>query len=127
MKQKQTFLLRNALQKNLRFFFEEHDYIEVETPIAVRSPGTEIHLDYFKTTWQDYQKSNHPLWLRSSPEIHMKQLLKEDFSGIFQIAKCFRNLGECSLWHHPEFTMLEWYKKEITFQDYILETENLLH
>lgn len=118
---------RNEARANIHEFFRKKDYLEVETPIGVLSPGTEIYLDYFKTNWIDFKNESLPLWLRSSPEIHMKQLLSQPgYDRIFQIAPCFRNGGELALWHHPEFMMLEWYEKEISYQNFMHLTENLI-
>jgi lysyl-tRNA synthetase class 2 len=120
-------LLRQKLKEAVRSFFSARSYQEVETPIAVICPGTEIHLQYFQTSWIDHQKNNHNLFLRSSPELHMKQLLAEGMHRIFQIAPCFRNGGEKSLWHHPEFTMIEWYETGITYHAFIDFTADLIH
>lgn len=117
---------RHALKQSIRNFFETLDYTEVETPVAVVSPGTEVYLDYFSTTWSDHKRKKHQLWLRSSPELHMKQLLANECDRIFQIAKCFRNTGELSEWHHPEFSLLEWYQKSISYENFMLQTEDLL-
>lgn len=118
---------RTQLQKAFRLFFETQQYEEIQTPILVPCPGTELHLNYFKSEWMNYDHSKLDLWLRSSPELHMKQALATlDFHAIFQFATCFRNFGECSHWHHPEFMMVEWYKTGITFDAYIQETQDLL-
>lgn len=121
-----SYRLRLALKKHIREFFHQHDYLEVETPIVVQTPGTEVYLEYFKTSWKDYQNKHHNLWLRSSPEIHLKKVLSQGLPRIFEFALCFRNKGETSSWHHPEFTMLEWYQTNISFHDFITMTEELL-
>ncbi len=66
------------------------------------------------------------LYLRSSPEIHMKQLLSKDLPKIYQIGPCFRNVGEYSEWHHPEFTMLEWYEASLGFEAFMDQIEGFL-
>ncbi len=119
-------LLRQKLKEAVRSFFVGRAYQEVETPIAVVCPGTEIHLQYFQTQWTDYQKNTHDLFLRSSPELHMKQLLADGMHRIFQIASCFRNSGEKSTWHHPEFSMIEWYETGISYHDFIDLTAALI-
>lgn len=119
-------LLRHKLKEAVRGFFSARSYQEVDTPVAVVCPGTEVHLQYFRTTWKTIRGTDEPLYLRSSPELHMKQLLAEGMPRIFQFATCFRNAGEFSNWHHPEFTMLEWYETDITYDDFIAQTGTLI-
>ena len=104
-------LRRDKLRKIVRSFFGARSFLEVETPHLVTCPGTESILEYFETKWSDYEHSSSKVkFLRSSPELHMKQLLADGASHIFQTGSCFRNVGEKSNWHHPEFWMLEWYQ-----------------
>ena len=119
-------LLRQKLKEAVRSFFSSRAYQEVETPTLVVCPGTEVHLQYFQTAWVDHQQKSHELFLRSSPELHMKQLLAEGMHRIFQIAPCFRNSGEKSLWHHPEFNMIEWYETGIDYHAFIKLTADLI-
>ncbi len=123
---KAIFEARQHLRVSLRKFFHNAGYLEIDTPIMVKMPGTEFHLRYFATDWVDYTKESHRRWLRSSPELHMKRALSTGLEAIFQMGPCFRNHGELSPWHHPEFTMLEWYKTGVTFESFLVETENLL-
>ena len=117
---------RSALRKAVRAFFESRGYLEVDTPILVACPGVEAHLEYFATEWVEAAGGRHPLFLRSSPELHMKRALALGLRRIFQIATCFRNGGELAPWHHPEFAMLEWYEAGIGFEAFIDQTEELL-
>ena len=117
---------RHYLKTCIREFFNERGYLEVESPVVVITPGSEDHLRYFGTKWQDYQNVSHQLWLRSSPEIHMKQILAQGEDRIYQIAPCFRNHGEHSQWHHPEFSMLEWYERGLSFPEFIQQIELFL-
>ena len=84
----------------IRHFFHTRTFLEVDTPVAVLNPGTEPFLDTFPVG---------DLWLRTSPELHMKRLLGEGFDQIFQMGACFRR-GDVGSWHREEFTMLEWYR-----------------
>lgn len=118
--------LRQKLKEAVRSFFNSRSYQEVETPTAVICPGTEVHLQYFQTAWTDYKNKSRSLYLRSSPELHMKQLLAAGMPRIFQMATCFRNHGELSGWHHPEFTMLEWYECGIGYEEFIEQTASLI-
>ena len=117
---------RHAVYRLIRDFFGDHAYQEVETPIMVTCPGAEVYLRYFASDYLDCRGQWQRRWLRSSPELHMKQLLAQGLAKIFQIGKCFRNGGELSDWHHPEFTLLEYYATEITFDDFIDFTVNFL-
>jgi lysyl-tRNA synthetase class 2 len=117
---------RNILKKLTREFFERRDYVEVDTPILTVCPGTEVHLNYFETSWMDHQKIQHQRFLRSSPELHMKRVVAAGADRVFQLGPCFRNSGEFSEWHHPEFHMLEWYQVGLSYEAMIDETENYL-
>jgi lysyl-tRNA synthetase class 2 len=118
--------LRAQLKSEIRSFFARRGYLELDTPILVPCPGTEVYLGYFKSAWRDHAGTERTLWLRSSPELHLKQALAAGAQRVFQLAPCFRNDGELADWHHPEFTMLEWYEAGIGFDEFIGLTEELL-
>jgi lysyl-tRNA synthetase class 2 len=109
----------------IRAFFTARDYMEVETPIAVACPGEEVHVRCFATTRYGTDGAPAPLWLHTSPEFAMKKLLAGGAGPIFQLARVFRN-NEGSDLHHPEFTMLEWYRPGASLQNLIAETAALL-
>ena len=88
-----------------RAFFASRGYLEVETPIAVPSPGLDVHLDAFALS-----PSLVARYLSTSPEYQMKRLLAESgHPRIFQITRAFR-AGELGERHNPEFTILEFYR-----------------
>ncbi|MBI2603287.1 MAG: EF-P lysine aminoacylase GenX [Deltaproteobacteria bacterium] len=122
---KNIVLARHALKSAIREFFLQRAYLEIDTPILVKCPGTELHLGYFKTDWVDHRGLPHRLWLRSSPELAMKRTLCEGLEAVFQLAPSFRNYGDLGLWHQPEFTMLEWYQVGSSFDEYLSLTEDL--
>jgi lysyl-tRNA synthetase class 2 len=117
---------RQLAQDAIHSFFRSRDYLCLDTPIAVISPGTEVHLGYFATEWQDFRAQKHPLYLRSSPEIHLKQALALGLDRVYHLGKCFRNCGELADWHHPEFTMLEFYETGISLPEFMTLTADLL-
>lgn len=117
---------RSVLRQATRNFFETRGYLEVDTPIITQCPGTEVHLQYFSTHWLDHAGVLHQRWLRSSPELHMKRIIASGIERAFQIAPCFRNGGEFSEWHNPEFSMLEWYCVDMNYHHIIQETEEFL-
>lgn len=108
---------RAGALRAVRAFFDSRDYLEVETPIAVPSPGLDVHLDAVATDVSRY--------LITSPEYQMKRLLVAGLPRVFQIVKCFRK-GEIGARHNPEFTMLEWYRAWSGFDAMIAETEALV-
>ena len=112
--------------QHIRTHFQSHGFIEVETPVLVPCPGAEAYLQYFQSSWQDARQREHCLYLRSSPELHLKQMLGLGMERIFELGKCFRNGGEFSTWHNPEFTMLEWYQANINFVQMIAFTTDLI-
>jgi lysyl-tRNA synthetase class 2 len=93
----------------LRAWFTAADFIEVETGTAVRSPGNETHLHAFGTTLTVPDGTQSQLYLRTSPEFACKKLLAAGERRIVEFAKVFRNRERGAL-HHPEFTMIEWYR-----------------
>lgn len=84
----------------LRAFFAGEDFLEVETPLLVPSPGLEIHLEAVPAGAG---------YLITSPEYQMKRLLAAGFERIYQVCKCFR-ANEHGPHHATEFTMVEWYR-----------------
>jgi len=107
---------RARIIQGLRRFFEDHDYLEVETPNRIPAPAPEYHIDPEPSgTW----------FLHPSPELAMKRLLAEGFERIFQICKCYRH-GERGRWHLPEFTLLEWYRLHADYRNLMEECEALL-
>jgi lysyl-tRNA synthetase class 2 len=107
---------RAELLAAVRSFFEARGYLEVETPIAVPSPGLDIHLDAVPAGSR---------FLITSPEYQMKRLLVGGLPRIFQMVRCFRQ-GEVGARHNPEFTMLEWYRAYSEIDAMIEETEALI-
>jgi lysyl-tRNA synthetase class 2 len=101
--------MRARLQSALRQWFAAEGFVEVETPILQVAPGAEVHLAGFATDWELPDGEERERWLHSSPEFAMKKLLASGMTKLFQFARVFRN-AEGSALHHPEFTMLEWYR-----------------
>lgn len=91
-----------------RNWFAQRDFLEVDTAVLQVSPGNEAHIGAFATLYES-PEAHTPLYLHSSPEFACKKLLAAGEERIFSLAHVFRN-GERSPLHHPEFTMLEWYR-----------------
>ena len=102
-------LARGRIATGVRAFFGALDFVEVETAILQVSPGNEAHLHAFATELVASDGSRQPRYLRTSPEFACKKLLAAGEPRIFEFARSFRNRERSAL-HHPEFTLLEWYR-----------------
>ena len=102
-------LARGRIAGQLRAWFAANDFIEVETAALQVSPGNETHLHAFATDLIGPGNERRGLYLRTSPEFACKKLLAAGETRIFDFARVFRNRERGAL-HHPEFTMLEWYR-----------------
>src|SRR5471032_1037259 len=108
-------LARGRITAALRAWFSGRDFLEVETAALAVSPGNETHLHAFATDLIGPGNERRPLYLRTSPEFACKKLLAAGESRIFELARVFRNRERGAL-HHPEFTMLEWYRANEPYQ-----------
>jgi lysyl-tRNA synthetase class 2 len=100
---------RGHIAASLRAWFAEHEFTEVETAALQVSPGNETHLHAFATDLISPDETRWPVYLRTSPEFACKKLLAAGETRIFEFARVFRN-RERGAMHHPEFTLLEWYR-----------------
>lgn len=120
------FLVREKVIDTLRAFFKSRNFHEVETPLLVKSPGTEPYLEVFDTTLKFAEGDSYPAYLLTSPEYAMKKLLAAGFGNIFQICKSFRNKEGRSSRHNPEFTILEYYRSEADYTALMKDMEEML-
>lgn len=111
---------RAQLLRQIREFFNQRGYLEVETPTMSRFAITDVYLANIKAIFR-----NQPYYLQTSPEYHMKRLLAAGSGPIFQLARVFRD-DELGRWHNPEFTMLEWYQLDIDHHGLMDEMDALL-
>lgn len=108
--------IRSEALAAIRDFFRQRDFLEVETPIRVRAPALEEHID---------AEPSGDFFLRTSPELHMKRLLAAGHERIYQLGACFRQ-GESGPFHSPEYTMLEWYRAPADYRDILSDTQELI-
>ncbi len=104
-------LARNRISTAFRAWFGAKNFMEVETAILQASPGNEAHLHAFATELVSPDASKARLYLHTSPEFAAKKLLAAGEKRLFTFARVFRNRERGAL-HHPEFTMLEWYRAD---------------
>ena len=107
-------------------FFAQQGFVEVDTPALQVSPGLEPHLRAFATDLHDPRDGRTVRrYLHTSPEFAMKKLLAAGMPRIWQLAHVFRD-GERGATHHPEFSMLEWYRAGASWRDLLPDCVALL-
>jgi len=106
-------MARSAVTKAIRAWFDEQGFAEVETAILQVSPGNETHLHAPRTELAGGGE-RATRYLRTSPEFACKKLLAAGEAKIFELARVFRDRERGDL-HLPEFTMLEWYRANTTY------------
>ena len=117
---KKVFFLRSRIVSLIRDFFEEHGFLEVETPMMHPIPGG--------ANARPFVTHHHALgvdrYLRIAPELYLKRLIVGGFEAVFEINRNFRNEGMDAT-HNPEFTMIEFYWAYHTYEDLMRLTEEL--
>lgn len=117
---------RASVIRSIRSHFDGQGFLEVQTPALQVSPGLEPHLQAFSTELKDPTGNRtERRYLHTSPEFAMKKLLTAGLERIYQISLVYRN-RERSHTHHPEFSMLEWYRAREPYTLLMEDCENLL-
>ena len=119
-KVKDTFVKRTKITNSIRSFFNERDYLEVETPILQPIPGGASARPFMT----HHNALDIPLYLRVANELYLKRLIVGGFDGVYEFSKDFRNEG-MDRTHNPEFTVMELY---VAYKDYfwMMETTEAL-
>ena len=107
---KDTFLKRTKITNSIRNFFNDRDYLEVETPILQPIPGGAAARPFLT----HHNALNIPLYLRIANELYLKRLIVGGFDAVYEFSKDFRNEG-MDRTHNPEFTVMELY---VAYKDY---------
>lgn len=115
----ETLRLRARSLERVRQFFAERQVLEVETPLLCTAAVTDPHIASIPC--QINSLLGQKLYLRTSPEFHMKRLLATGMPDIYQIGKAFRD-DEIGVRHQPEFTLIEWYRLGFKLSEIIDET-----
>ncbi len=123
---RRPFLLsRNRIKAALRGWFSDRAFTEVEAGILQVSPGNEAHLHGFATQALTIDGRAQPLYLHTSPEFAAKKLIAAGETRIVDFARVFRNRERGPL-HHPEFTMVEWYRVGEAYEQLMADCADLL-
>ena len=120
---------RAAIIRRVRSFFDNKNYLELDTPLLSPDLIPESCLEVFETArlYPSFsKKESRPMYLIPSPEIWMKKIIAARGVNIYQICKCFRNGESSGRLHSSEFTMLEYYTMSADYMDSLALTEELL-
>lgn len=107
---KDIFIKRTKVFNSMRSYFNEHGYMEVETPILQSIPGGAAARPFIT----HHNALDIPLYLRIADELYLKRLIVGGFEGVYEFSKNFRNEG-MDRTHNPEFTCMEIY---VSYKDY---------
>ena len=115
-RKRETLEKRARIMQQIRAFFIQQQFLEIETPHRIPTNAPELHIDAVQSAdW----------FLQTSPELCMKRLLAAGYDKLYQICRCWRD-GERSKTHLPEYTMLEWYRSNYDYQQLMCDCEALL-
>lgn len=120
-KSKDVFLLRSKIINYIRKFFNDKNFLEVETPMMQVVPGGATAKPFIT----HHNALDMDLYLRIAPELYLKRLIIGGLERVFEINRNFRNEG-LSTTHNPEFTMIEFYQAYANYNDLMSLTEDLL-
>ncbi len=118
---REIFRARSQIIRGLRSYFDERDFLEVETPMLQAIPGGAAARPFVT----HYNALDREFFLRIAPELYLKRLVVGGFDRVYEINRNFRNEG-VSTRHNPEFTMLEFYQAYADYHDLMNQTEELL-
>jgi lysyl-tRNA synthetase class 2 len=108
-----------------RRFFSDRRVLEVDTPLVVNAPVTDVHIHSAQVDLSDDPASTRPYFLHTSPEYAMKRLLAAGSGDIFQICHVVRGFERGPL-HNTEFTLIEWYRTGFALGQLMAEVEALV-
>jgi lysyl-tRNA synthetase class 2 len=117
--------LRAQLLARVRDYFAATGALEVETPALVRAAVTDVHLESLRVADDSARTDTTVGFLQTSPEYAMKRLLCAGAPDIYQVCKVFR-AGERGGRHNPEFTMIEWYRRDQDHHALMRDVEALI-
>ena len=117
---REVFRARSKVISQIRRFFEDRDFMEVETPMMAPLAGGAAARPF--KTWHNALSID--LYMRIAPELYLKRLVVGGFERVYELNRNFRNEG-MSPKHNPEFTMLEFYWAYADYNELMDLTEDL--
>lgn len=122
MYNKEVLEARAEMLSQARAYFFSKKIPEVDTPSLSKNPSVDVHIDVMKTSVTDKESG----YLHTSPEYMMKRLLSYGLGDIFFLGHVYR-MGEIGDLHNPEFTMAEWYRRKISYENFIKEVLDFIN
>ena len=118
---REVFVKRAHILRSVRRYFDNHGYLEVETPMLHTIAGGATA----RTFTTHHNAEDMELTLRIAPELHLKRLVVGGLDRVYEINRNFRNEG-IDRTHNPEFTMLEFYQAYANYHDLMALTQDLI-
>ena len=118
---RQVFITRAKIISAVRRFFDDHGFIEVETPVLQPLYGGALARPFVT----HHNALDQPLYLRIAMELYLKRCLVGGLENVYDLSKCFRNEG-LSHRHNPEFTIVEWFQAYADYTDVIAFIERMV-
>ncbi len=118
---KETFRLRSQIIAAIRQFFNQRDFLEVETPILQPAAGGALARPFIT----HHQALDQDFYLRIATELHLKRLIIGGFDRVYELGRIFRNEG-IDTKHNPEFTTLESYEAYADYHDVMQMLEEMV-
>jgi len=118
---KDVFIKRTKIMNTIREFYNNMEFLEVETPILQPIPGGAAARPFIT----HHNTLDMPLYLRIANELYLKRLIVGGFDGVYEFSKDFRNEG-MDRTHNPEFTVMEMYASYKDYNWMMDTTETLL-
>ena len=107
---RETFVQRAKIVNEMRNYFNEQGYLEVDTPVLQSIPGGAAARPFVT----HHNALDIDLYLRIANELYLKRLIVGGFKGVYEFSRNFRNEG-MDRTHNPEFTCMEIY---VAYKDY---------
>jgi lysyl-tRNA synthetase class 2 len=118
---RELFIMRSKVVSAIRRWFDDHGFLEVETPVLQPLYGGALARPFVT----HHNALDRDFYLRIATELYLKRLIVGGLEKVYEIGKDFRNEG-ISHKHSPEFTMLEWYEAYADYNDVARELEELV-
>ena len=116
-----TMRARSHIISQIRLFFDQRGYLEVDTPVLVPIPAGAMAQPFITK----HNALDRQLYLRIATELYLKRLIVGGMDKVYEIGRVFRNEG-IDADHNPEFTLLESYEAYADYQDIMRMVEELI-